>query len=111
MTFWLDAHIDPQLALWLGVTFDVNAKHLKETGLFEEDDRTIFEAGGRFPGIVVVTKDWDFVDLVQQYGPPPQIVRLAFGNLRTTEMQARLSASFGRALELLQQGEAWVEIV
>lgn len=35
MTFWLDAHLDPQLAAWLGATFKIIAKSLDEIGLRE----------------------------------------------------------------------------
>ena len=38
MTFWLDAHLQPELAVWLGSRFKVFVKHLAEIGLRDADD-------------------------------------------------------------------------
>lgn len=45
VTFWLDAHLSPDLAAWLGARYGVIAKALNEIGLREADDDTIFAAG------------------------------------------------------------------
>jgi predicted nuclease of predicted toxin-antitoxin system len=45
MTIWLDAHLDPELAPWLGIRFDVTAKPLREIGLRDADDIELFEGG------------------------------------------------------------------
>lgn len=110
MTLWLDAHLDPQLAAWIGVTFHVSAKHLSETGLLDADDLTIFKAASRLPEIVLMTKDADFIDLLNHHGPPPAVVRLAFGNASTLDTQMRLRDTLGPALEAIRQGEPLVEI-
>ena len=110
MTFWLDAHLDPELASWLGATFGVIAKSVDEIGLRHADDEVLFEAAKRFGPIVIMTKDADFVSLVQRHGAPPQILWLSFGNLRTLYMQEKLRKTFGDALEFLKAGDALVEI-
>lgn len=110
MTFWLDAHLDPNLAPWLGATFKVVAKHLKELDLMRADDLTIFQAARKFGDIVIVSKDQDFIDLVKKHGKPPQILRLSLGNMSLRLMQVRFASSFQSALQLLQSGEEWVEI-
>jgi predicted nuclease of predicted toxin-antitoxin system len=38
MTFWLDAHLQPELAVWLGSRFKVFVKPLAEIGLRDADD-------------------------------------------------------------------------
>jgi hypothetical protein len=48
MTFWLDAQLDPELAAWLGATFKVIAKTVREIGLRDATDEELFAAGGRF---------------------------------------------------------------
>ena len=50
------------------------------------------------------------MDLVTLLGKPPQILRLACGNLSTPATHVLLGQSFPDALKLLQAGEAWVEI-
>ena len=52
MTFWLDAHLDPDLAPWIGVTFGVPVKSLDELGLRQADDEELFEAAKRFGPVV-----------------------------------------------------------
>jgi predicted nuclease of predicted toxin-antitoxin system len=110
MTFWLDAHLDPNLAAWLGARFGVSAKHVKELALDRATDREIFDAGRRFGAIVIVSKDSDFVDLVTLLGAPPQVLRLTFGNLSTVAAQAVLAKSFPDAMKLLESGAPWVDI-
>jgi predicted nuclease of predicted toxin-antitoxin system len=111
MTFWLDAHLDPTLALWISSNFGVATKHLQEAGLLQAEDQEIFDAARRFGNIAIVTKDWDFIDLVTRLGPPPQILRLGMSNMPTISLQSILRTRLRPAIELLQQGEAWVEIV
>jgi predicted nuclease of predicted toxin-antitoxin system len=110
MTFWLDAHLHPQLAEWLGSQFKVVAKTLREIGLRDAKDTELFEAARRFGKIVIVTKDDDFVELVERRGAPPQIVWLTTGNSTKLELQAILQKSFARAVEKLESGAPIVEI-
>jgi predicted nuclease of predicted toxin-antitoxin system len=110
MTFWLDAHLDPTLAPWLGSRFSVIAKTLREIGLRDASDVELFEAGRRFHEIVIVSKDSDFADLVTQRGKPPQVLWLRFSNRPTIAIQILLDRTFPEALRLLEAGEALVEI-
>lgn len=109
MNVWVDAQLPPTLADWLTCTFEVNATSLKDLGLRDAQDIAIFEAA-RTPGIVIMTKDSDFVDLVCRLGAPPQILWLTCGNVTNRNLRQLLSATFLAALEHLQQGEAVVEI-
>ena len=111
MTFWIDAQLDPDLAIWLGSRFGVFAKHLVDVGLAGAKDEVVFAAAGRFREIVVITKDSDFVALASRLGPPPQVVHLRCGNLSTIETQAFLSRTFASALHRLAQGDAIVEVL
>jgi predicted nuclease of predicted toxin-antitoxin system len=69
----------------------------------------IFEAA-RQAGVMVLTKDVDFVDLVERLGPPPQVIWLTCGNTSNAALQRLLRQAFPQALTLLGQGEALVEI-
>ncbi len=57
-----------------------------------------------------MTKDSDFVLLLEQLGPPPQVLWLTIGNTSNAHLKEVLSRSFASALELLLRGEALVEI-
>ncbi len=110
MTFWLDAHLDPELAPWLGATFKVIAKMTREVGLRDAKDEVLFDAARRLGGIVIVTKDIDLAERVLRLGPPPQILWLRFPNMATVKMRSLLSMTFPEALRLLESGARLVEV-
>jgi len=110
MTFWLDAHLDPELAAWLGSRFKIIVKPLKEVGLRDADDSVIIGAARRLGQIVIATKDGEFVDTIRRTGAPPQMLWLRCGNLSTLETQTWLSKRFPEALKRLEAGEAIVEL-
>lgn len=86
-TIWLDAHLSPRLAQWLGATFDLQAMAVRDLGLRQAEDYDIFFAA-RNAGAIVVTKDNDFVELLERHGSPPKIIWLTCGN--TSEAALRL---------------------
>ncbi|MBM3302259.1 MAG: DUF5615 family PIN-like protein, partial [Deltaproteobacteria bacterium] len=70
MTFWLDAHVSPKLVPWLQNQFGLEVVHVRDLKLREAEDPDIFDAA-RKAEAVVMTKDEDFVLLVERLGPPP----------------------------------------
>ena len=52
----------------------VIAAHVLELGLVSADDSVIFDAARSGRAAVVMTKDDDFLKLLERHGPPPQIV-------------------------------------
>jgi predicted nuclease of predicted toxin-antitoxin system len=62
MIFWLDAQLSPRLARWLNATFGVTASPLRDLGLRDAADHTIYQAAAK-AGATVITKDSDFVHL------------------------------------------------
>lgn len=109
MNFWIDAQLPPNLANWLVETFNVNAKALRDLGLRDAEDIDIFNAV-RNPGMVIVSKDSDFVELVTCLGTLPQILWLTCGNITNRNLRLILSNTFAEALRMLEVGEAIVEI-
>lgn len=109
MTIWVDAHLSPATATWISSTFRATALALRDIGLRDAEDPEIFEAA-KAQGVIFMTKDSDFVDLVDRLGTPPQIIWLTCGNTSNARLQEILSATLPEALKLLQSGEALVEI-
>lgn len=109
MTLWVDAHLSPEIATWISSTFGVTALALRDIGLRDAEDLEIFEAA-KAQGVIFITKDSDFVDLIDRLGTPPQIIWLTCGNTSNARLREILSATLPEALELLQSGEALVEI-
>jgi predicted nuclease of predicted toxin-antitoxin system len=77
--------------------------------LRDAEDPEIFEAA-KAQGVILTTKDSDFVDLVDRLGAPPQIIWLTCGNISNAKLQEILSSVLPVALELLRSGEKLVEI-
>ena len=110
MTRWIDAHLSPLIAAWLTWTFaDVQAVPLRDLGLRDAEDEEIFQAA-KAAGVVVLTKDADFRHLLNQFGPPPQLLWLTCGNTSNEQLQELLRATLPAALELLAAGEPLIEI-
>ncbi len=109
LVVWLDAQLSPQLALWLQREFGVNATPIRDLGLREADDPTIF-AAARAANAVVFTKDADFVHLLERLGPPPRILWLTCGNTSDARLRALLHAVWPRITTLLATDEKLIEI-
>ncbi|MBT9318030.1 DUF5615 family PIN-like protein [Leptothoe spongobia] len=109
MIIWVDAHLSPSIATWITATFGVTALALRDLGLREAEDLEIFEAA-KAQNIVMMTKDSDFVDLIDRLGSPPQIIWLTCGNTSNARLHEILTKTLPTALELLRAGEQLVEI-
>ena len=59
---------------------------------------------------VVMTKDRDFLNLLDIHGPPPRVIWITMGNTSNAHMRAVLDTVFAQALVSLREGESIVEI-
>ncbi|MGB3641376.1 MAG: DUF5615 family PIN-like protein [Rivularia sp. (in: cyanobacteria)] len=109
MTIWVDAQLPPGIAAWITTTFGITAASLRDVGLRDAEDTEIFEAA-KVQEVILITKDSDFVELVNRLGSPPQIIWLTCGNTSNARLREILDATFLEALELLRAGEMLVEI-
>ena len=109
MILWIDAQLSPALAHWLSETFGVTAHAVRDLGLRDAKDLPIFHAA-REAGAVLMSKDSDFVLLLERLGSPPQILWVTCGNTSNARMQDVLRKSFSEARARLEQGETLVEI-
>ena len=109
MIIWVDAHLSPAIATWITSTFGVEAIALRDLGLRDAEDTAIFTAA-KAQEASVITKDSDFVDLVDRLGAPPQIIWLTCGNTSNARLREILRETLSRAIELLVAGEILVEI-
>jgi predicted nuclease of predicted toxin-antitoxin system len=105
----LDAHLSPALAPWIEAEFNITARSASRLGLREATDREIFDAA-RDANAVIVTKDGDFLRLLERLGPPPGVILLTFGNTTTAHLKSILRSTLRPALRLVAHGEPLVEI-
>jgi predicted nuclease of predicted toxin-antitoxin system len=109
VTFWLDAQLPPQLAPWLTTTFGVESYSLRFMGLHEAEDTDIFQKA-KEANITLISKDEDFIALVQRLGIPPQLVWVTVGNLTNANLRNVFSRGFPTVLQLLENGADIVEL-
>ncbi|EDX84808.1 hypothetical protein S7335_2505 [Synechococcus sp. PCC 7335] len=82
---------------------------MRDLELRDAEDPEIFEAA-KDQKAIVMTKDSDFVDLVERLGSPPQIIWLTCGNTSNAKLREILSETLPKALKILATGETLVEI-
>lgn len=110
MILWIDAQLSPRIARWIATNFpEVQALPLRDLGLRDAEDEHIFEAA-RLVKAVVLTKDSDFVQLLERHGSPPKILWLTCGNTSDAALQQLFVRHLDAALSLLESGENLVEI-
>jgi predicted nuclease of predicted toxin-antitoxin system len=93
----------------MAATFGIQCRHVRDLGLREAEDAEIFKRA-RSPGVVVMTKDEDFVRLVERNGSPPQVVWVTCGNMSNANFESLLLQTFPEAKSLIEAGEPVVEI-
>ena len=103
-TFWLDAQLPPHLASWLYSEFGNEAHALRDLGLRDADDRTIFDLA-RKAQVVLLSKDVDFVNMVSRFGAPPKLIWLTSGNVSNEALRALPVKRLPMALSVLESDD------
>lgn len=101
--------MSPAIAAWISSNFAVNAIAIRDLGLRDARDKEIFETARR-ENAIFMTKDNDFVLLLDRLGAPPQVIWVTCGNTSNTRLKEILANTLPKALELLKSGEKLVEI-
>jgi predicted nuclease of predicted toxin-antitoxin system len=109
MMLWIDAQLSPALAPWVAEQFGIETYSVKWLGYRDASDRAIFQAAHE-AGAIVMTKDADFLHLLDEYGPPPQVLWITLGNTSNAHMREALMRVLPRAIAMLESGEPLVEI-
>ena len=110
MKIWLDAQLSPALVRWIEDVFGLETYAVQaDPVMVSAKDTEIFHAA-RAAGAVVMTKDRDFVELLERFGPPPQVIWVTCGNTSNRAMKHIRSTSLPVALDLIRSAEPLVEI-
>jgi len=106
---WLDAQLPPRVARWIRESLGHDAEALRDRGLRDAEDQEIFDRA-RKDGIIILTKDKDFADLVNRLGPPPAVIWLRCGNTSEARLMEILADHLAPALTFIKAGDHLVEI-
>lgn len=79
MKLWLDAQLSPEMASWIETHLAIETVPVRNVGLRDASDVQIFEAAKQ-AGVVLITKDSDFSQLIHRLGSPPKVIWLRCGN-------------------------------
>lgn len=82
---------------------------VRDLRLREASDQQIFEAA-RVANAIVMTKDVDFVEMVERFGTPPRILWLTCGNTSDQRLREILDGQFMEVRKMFDSGEPLVEI-
>ena len=108
-TIWIDANLSPAIATWITNTYQITAFALRDLGQTDAEDWEIFQTA-KTNDVVFITKDSDFVDLVERFEALPKIIWLTCGNTSNARLKEIMNSTLLNALEILQSGEKLVEI-
>lgn len=107
---WIDAQLSPALAAWINRTYDdIEAQSVRAVGLRDAEDEEIFHAARR-ADVIMMSKDSDFLNLLDRHGPPPKVIWITCGNTSNRRMRKILKQTFQPAVEMLEGEEIVVEI-
>jgi len=107
---WIDAQLSPALAAWINRNYDkIEAQSVRAVGLRDAEDEEIFQAA-RKANVIMMSKDSDFLNLLDRYGPPPRVIWVTCGNTSNRRMREILGKMLQPAVEMLEGSETVVEI-
>ncbi|HKP55046.1 MAG TPA: DUF5615 family PIN-like protein [Chloroflexia bacterium] len=109
MIIWVDAQLPPAIVGWINGNSAAHAIAVRELGLREASDRQIFLAA-RQEDAVVMTKDGDFLRLLDELGAPPKVIWITCGNTSNARLREILSSTLAGAIALLEADEKLIEI-
>lgn len=110
MKLWIGAQLSPALAVWISENFvNLEATAVRDLGLRDAEDTVIYFSA-RDANATVMTKDSDFLELQKTHGSPPRIIWVTCGNTSNSRLKEILSTQLQQAIDLLEKGEALVEI-
>lgn len=110
MTIWIGAQISPTIAAFINRSFTgIEAKFVRSLGLLKSDDFEIFMKA-KAENVIIMSKDADFINLLEKFGIPLKIIRITCGNTSNIHMCNILHRNLEQALQILTTGEPMVEI-
>lgn len=101
MTLWLDNQLPPALAAWMRARLAIECLAVRDLNLQRASDAEIF-AAARGAQVVVMTKDADFAELLEQHGSPPQVVLVTCGNTSNARLRRLVHAAWPSVLMMLE---------
>ena len=100
----LDAQLPPALAVWITENFEIPCFSAQFLDLRHAGDEEIF-AFSKTKNAIVITKDNDFVSLLNRFGSSPKVIWLTCGNTSKNRLKEIFEANLVSALTLLETND------
>ncbi len=108
---WLDMQLSPALAKWIQLTFGIRAISSYDLFVNNEKDEVIFLKAKNQTNVILISKDHDFLDIMERLQPPPKLIWLTMGNCSNNQMQKIMEKTLVPALsELINTPTTIIEI-
>ncbi len=96
MELWIDAQLSPAIALWINSKFpELKAKSLTKIGLRDASDLEVFQKA-KETNAVIISKDSDFIKLLDKFGAPPKVIWVTCGNTSNERLRTIFSLRYLR---------------
>ena len=91
---WLDMQLSPKLAIWIESNFSI--KTISSYNLFinDEKDEVIFIKAKEKGNVILLSKDQDFLGILDRLKSPPKLIWLTMGNCPNKKMKLILEENF-----------------
>lgn len=108
---WLDMQLSPMLAKWIESNLGIRAISSYDLFINNEKDEVIFLKAKEKSNVLLLSKDHDFLDIMNRLQPPPKLIWLTMGPCANSEMKIILEKTLVPAInELLQTSTTIIEI-
>ena len=108
---WLDMQLSPKLASWIESYFSVKTISSYDLFINEEKDEVIFAKTKKQGNVIILSKDTDFLLLIERLKSPPKLIWLTMSNCPNKQMKDILSKTLLPALqELIKTPTSIVEV-
>lgn len=108
---WLEMQLCPKLASWIESNFSI--KTISSYSLFinDEKDEVIFIKAKEKGNVIILSKDQDFIGILDRLKPPPKLIWLTMGNCPNKRMKVILEEALMQAIkQLLNKSTTFIEI-
>jgi predicted nuclease of predicted toxin-antitoxin system len=110
MKLLIDAQLSPSIAAWINDNFpNCRAVSVWAAELRDKDDKYIYDYAKQ-NSFIIVSKDSDFIRLIESFGCPPHLVWVTMGNTSNRELRIALGKSLHGVMRAIREGEAVVEL-
>ena len=105
MKLLFDANLSPKLVALLADLFP-DLTHVFATGLAQFTPDVVIWEYARDNGFTIVTADADFIQLAEQRGPPPKVIRIEKCDFRTAEVENLIRRNAIRIVEFERSSQS-----